>query len=80
MIDVTTNVTGVNEAPTFEEAATPTPTRTVPENTGSGTDIGDPVSATDPDDGDTLTRTAHLPICPCSSRTSSDTLLDWDTA
>ena len=43
-----------NSPPTFKEAATPTPTRTVPENTGGGMDIGKPVSADDPDN-DTLT-------------------------
>ena len=49
------SVTVVNAPPTFKEAATPTPTRTVPENTGGGMDIGKPVSATDIDIGDTLT-------------------------
>ena len=51
-VTVTINVTDVNEAPTFDEE---TPTRTVAENTGPGVDVGAPVAATDPDNGDTLT-------------------------
>ena len=53
-IDVTINVTDVNEQPTFDDGETAT--RTIPENTASGEDIGNPVAATDPDD-DTLTYT-----------------------
>ena len=51
-IDVTINVTNVNEAPSF---ANSTATRSIAENTASGEDIGDAVVATDPDTGDTLT-------------------------
>ena len=50
-ISVTITVTNVNEPPAFTEAA---PSRSVPENSGIGTDVGYPVMATDPD-GDTLT-------------------------
>ncbi len=50
-ISVTITVTNVNEPPAFTEAS---PSRTVPENSGIGTDVGYPVTAADPD-GDTLT-------------------------
>ena len=52
-IDVTINVTDVNEPPVFDANA-PT-TLNIVENTIAGTDIGSPVTATDPDVGDTLT-------------------------
>ena len=45
-IDVTIDVTNVNEAPKF---ATTTATRSIAENTAAGIDIGAAVSATDPD-------------------------------
>ena len=51
-IEVTINVTDVNEKPTFTE--TDPTTRNVPENTSAGHDIGNAIAATDPDDGDTL--------------------------
>ena len=51
---VTVTVTDVNEAPAF---AIETATRSVAENTAAGQDIGLPVTATDPDDGDSLTYT-----------------------
>ena len=47
--------TSSNDAPAFTEGDTTT--RSLPENTAAGTDIGDPVAATDPDNGDTLTYT-----------------------
>ena len=50
-IMVTINVTDVNEAPTFDQA---TAARSVDENSAEGTPVGDPVTAMDPDDGDTL--------------------------
>lgn len=50
-LDVTVYVDNVNEAPTFSGTQT---TRTVAENTPAGVDIGDPVTATDVDDHDTL--------------------------
>ena len=49
---VTVTVTDENEPPAF---AAETDTRTIAENTGAGENIGTPVSATDPDAGDTLT-------------------------
>ena len=52
-IDVTIGVTDVNEAPEFPD--TETGARSVAENTAAGEDIGAPVAATDPDEGDTLT-------------------------
>ena len=51
-IDVTIMVTDVDERPAFDEDAT---TRTVEENSAGGTNVGDPVMATDADAGDTLT-------------------------
>ena len=52
-IAVTITVTDLNEAPAFDDVS-PT-TREVPENTVADTNIGDPVAATDQDDGATLT-------------------------
>ena len=52
-ITVTVNVTDVNEAPAFPDSETGT--RSIPENTATGQDIGAAVAAEDPDDGDTLT-------------------------
>ena len=45
-ITVTIDVDDVNEAPAF---ATETATRSVPENSSAGTDVGAPVTASDPD-------------------------------
>ena len=53
-IDVTITVTDVDEPPEFDSA---TATREVPENTEAGGNIGDPVTAADPDTGDTPTYT-----------------------
>ena len=53
-IDVTITVTDVDEPPEFDSA---TATREVPENTEAGENIGDPVTANDPDTGDTQTYT-----------------------
>ena len=50
-IDVTINVTDVNEAPMFADA---TADRSIDENSAEGTPVGAPVTATDPDAGDTL--------------------------
>ena len=52
-IDVIINVANVNEAPTFD-ANLPT-TFDVVENTEAGVDIGTPLTASDPDNHDTLT-------------------------
>ena len=46
-IDVTIDVTNVNETPTFDDG--PSTTRSVAENTAAGQNIGLPVAATDPD-------------------------------
>ncbi len=51
-IDVTIDVTNVNEAPSFAESRA---TLSIAENSVTGTNIGDAFNATDPDNGDTLT-------------------------
>ncbi len=50
-IDVTVNLTDVNEAPEFAEASA---TRKVAEHSAAGTNVGDPITATDPDANATL--------------------------
>ena len=52
-IAVTINVADVNEKPQFQ--ATESGKRTIAENTPANTNIGAPIGATDPDDGQTLT-------------------------
>ncbi len=54
-INVTINVTNMNEAPVISDSADTT--LSIAENTAAGVNIGDTLSATDPDDGDTLTWT-----------------------
>ena len=49
-IDVTVTVTNIDEPPEFSAE---TASRTIAENTEAGVAIGDPVTATDPDTGDT---------------------------
>ena len=51
-ITVRIDITDANEKPTFAPGGV---TLTVAEDTASGTDIGEPITATDPDNGDTLT-------------------------
>ena len=51
-IDVTINVTDVNEKPAF--TVTAPVAFSIAENTSANTNIGSPVAASDPDDGDTL--------------------------
>ena len=81
-IDVTITVTDVNEAPEFPGA---TDTRTIPENTPAGQNIGAPVAATDPDDGDTLTYTlegtdaASFDIVATSGQLQTKADLDFET-
>ena len=55
-IRVTINVTNVNEAPMFAEANSGTDRiyRSIPESTTAGTNIGDPISAIDPDGSDNV--------------------------
>ena len=81
-IDVTINVTNVNEAPSF---ASSTAKRSVPENTASGENIGDPVAATDVDSGDTLAYTlggtdaASFSIDNTSGQLQTLEALDYET-
>ena len=80
-ISVTITVTNVNEPPAFTEAA---PSRSVPENSGIGTDVGHPVMATDPD-GDTLTYSldgtdaASFSINTSSGQLETKTELDFES-
>ncbi len=53
-INVTVNLTDANDAPTFAEGDGAT--RTLAENTAAGENVGEPLTATDPDE-DTLTYT-----------------------
>ena len=50
---VTVNLNNVNEAPSFADDVETT--LSVDENSAAGTSVGDPITATDPDTGDTLT-------------------------
>ena len=81
-IMVTIMVTGVNEAPEF---ATETDTRSVAENTAAGMNIGEPVMATDPDEGDTLTYAlsgddaASFDIVETSGQLMTNAALDYET-
>ena len=79
---VTISVTDVNEAPNF---ATTTATRSVAENTAANTNIGDPLTATDPDTGDTLTYTLggtdaeSFRIDSTNGRLRTSAALDYET-
>ncbi|MCG9130099.1 cadherin repeat domain-containing protein, partial [Candidatus Poribacteria bacterium] len=81
-IPVTISVTNVNEAPAF---ANETTTRSVNENTGSGVNIGDAVSATDPDTDDTLeyslggTDAASFDIGSTNGQLRTKAALDYET-
>ena len=81
-ITVTITVTDGNDAPEFPAAEDG---RTVPENTGAGVDIGLPVAATDPDNGDVLTYTldetdaASFDIVPTSGQLQTKAPLDHET-
>ena len=82
-ITVTINVTDVNEPPVFTEGTTAT--RTVAENTATGTDIGTAVAATDPDTGDTLTYSlsgddaASFGITSTTGQIQTKAALDYET-
>ena len=54
-IDVTINITNVNEPPSFTAGGSAT--RSVAENTAGGVNIGNALAASDPDAGDSLTYT-----------------------
>ncbi len=99
-IDVTINITDIVETPTTDETTDgedtdppnnapvftegSTTTRTVAENTGSGVNIGNPVSATDADD-DTLTYilggsdATSFSIGSTNGQLRTNTALDYET-
>ena len=80
--EVIVTVTNVNEAPEFP--ASESGQRTVAEDTGTGQDIGDPVSANDPDAGDTLAYTlggadaASFAIIAATGQLRTKTPLEYD--
>ena len=82
-IDVTININDVNEAPVFTEGEAAT--RSVNENVTAGTGIGAVVSATDVDDGDSLTYTlsgtdaSHFDIVSTSGQLQTKSDLDHET-
>ena len=85
-IDVTINVTDVDEAgndpPTFTDGTSTT--RSITENTASGSNIGTAVAATDSDSGDTLTYTLggtdadSFSIVSTSGQLQTNTALDYE--
>ena len=81
-IMVTIMVTDVNEAPEFPAD---TDTRSVAENTAAGMNIGEPVMATDPDEGDTLTYAlsgddaASFDIDAATGQLMTKAALDYET-
>ena len=81
-ITVTITVTP-NRAPVFSEGGTAT--RSVAENEPAGTNVGSPVVATDPDQGDTLTYTlsgadaASFDIVSTSGQIRTRVPLDYET-
>ena len=82
-ITVTITVTDVNEAPAFPAAEDGL--RTIPENSAAGENIGLPVTATDPDNSDTLTYTldatsaASFGIVAMSGQLQTKVPLDHET-
>ena len=82
-ITVTITVNDVNEDPEFP--STETSARSVPENTGTGQNIGTPVYAADPDNGDTLTYSlggtdsASFDIVTTSGQLQTKAALDQET-
>ena len=81
-IDVTIEVINVNEPPEFPSE---TDDRSVTENTEAGQDIGAPVTATDPDPGDTTAYTlggtdvASFDIVATSGQLRTKANLDYET-
>ncbi len=82
-INVTINVTNVNEAPTFTDGSSTS--RSVAENTASGQNIGDAVAATDVDSGTTLVYTlsgtdaSSFSIVSTSGQLQTSAALDYET-
>ena len=82
-IDVTINVTNVNEAPTFTDGSTTS--RSVAENTASGQNIGSAVAATDVDSETTLVYTlsgtdaTSFSIVSTSGQLQTSAALDYET-
>ena len=82
-IDVTIDVTNVNEAPVFTDGDSTS--RSVAENTASGTNIGDAVAATDVDGGTTLVYTlggddaSSFSIDSASGQLQTNAALDYET-
>ena len=83
-ITVTINVTDVqeNRAPVFSDGASTT--RSVAENTGSGIDIGEPVSATDADNDDLTyslggTDAVSFSMDSTTGQLRTDASLDYET-
>ena len=80
-IAVAISVTNVNEAPTY---ATTTASVSVAENTATGADIGNPLTAADPDAGDTLTYTLggtdqdHFAIDSATGQLQTQGALDYE--
>ncbi len=80
-IDVTINVTDVNDAPVFTESSSTT--RSIAENAAANTNIGTAVSATD-EDGDTLTYTlggidaASFNIISSTGQLQTQAALDYE--
>ena len=81
-IDVTINVSNVNEAPSF---ATSTATRSIAENTAANTNIGGAFTATDVDADTTLTYTlggvdaSSFSIISTSGQLQTSAALDFET-
>ena len=82
-IDVTINVTNVNEAPVFTQGTRAT--LAVAENTAPGTNIGVAFTATDPDNGDILTYSLRrsdkdsFSIDPNTGQLQTRAALDYET-
>ena len=81
-INVTINVTNVNEAPIFTEGSSTT--RAVPDDTPTGRNIGNPVSATDPE-GNTLryslsgTDSTSFTINTTTGQLRTNATMDYET-
>ena len=81
-ITVTITVTDVSEKPVFAPGGV---ILTIAENAASGTNIGDPITATDPDSGDTLTYSLRrgdaesFSIDPNTGQVRTKAPLDYET-